>query len=139
MNFAPLIYEYAHYKTKQSSAAEPGGKSKASTIQSTFLTSKSGIIAEKLRQSLRSITVIILPTNLKFLREKFYKTQKSESHKQFNSTIFETENSNMFTCFHFVSQNKQDLCFIHSILPTQSTHAIYLRSLFRAGLTNLDR
>ena len=27
--------------------------------------------------------------------------------------------------FHFVSQNKQNLCFIHGILPTQFTYAIY--------------
>ena len=35
----------------------------------------------------------------------------------------------IFTCFHFVSQNKQDLCFIHGILPTQFTYAIYPRNL----------
>ena len=96
MNFAPPIYVYEHYKTKQSSAAEPGGKSKASTIQSIFLISKSGIIAEKLWQSLRSIIRIILPTNLKFLGEKFYRTQKSETRKLFNPTIFETENITFF-------------------------------------------
>ena len=63
-------------KIKKQSSAEAGRKSKASTIQSIFLSSKSGIIVGKLRQGLRSIIMIIRPTNFQFLEEKVLQNPK---------------------------------------------------------------
>ena len=82
-------------KTK---GAEPGGKSKANTIQSIFLTSKNGTIAEKNVTKLKindneytSNQFDILSEERKFY-ETLYKSQRSATLTHPNETFFETKN-----------------------------------------------